>query len=156
MTKFARLSTPDANGVERVVELVGDDPAARMHPLLAGQFEPAPEDTTVASIRIDGSWTHAPAPAPPAPEAPRYRGLSFVAFLSLVQDAGGMSDEDAVSVLATSIDPSVVLLRLKLERAEGPITRDNPVVDAGLQTLVDKGLIDAAGRDAILANWPAD
>ncbi|MGS4886080.1 hypothetical protein [Roseibium sp. MB-4] len=86
--------------------------------------------------------------------APTYRGLTYVEYISHVQIHGPITDEQAVEILSTSVDPSIVLIRLKLEKAGSAIYPDNPIVLGGLDTLVAKDFIDAAGKTAILGNWP--
>lgn len=84
---------------------------------------------------------------------PEYRSLTFVEFIELVQQAGQMTDEKAIEILATSTKPSIVLLRMKLEKADA-IARDNASVLRGLDTLVSESYINDAGKAAILKHWP--
>lgn len=86
-------------------------------------------------------------------EEETYKSLSFVEFIELVQQAGEMNDEKAIEILATSTKPSIVLLRMKLEKAES-IARDNASVMRGLDTLVSESYINEAGKAAILKHWP--
>ena len=149
-------------GIETVVEIISDDAFAKILPPLDAEFRAVEDGMVLKAQMIDGSWTEPPAPEP-NPDIPEtapidppatYRGLTYVEYISHAQIHGGMTDEQAVEILDTSVDPSIVLIRLKLEMAESLIYPDNPIVLGGLDTLVSKAFITAAGKTAILDNWP--
>ena len=142
----------------KVKEVIKFDPSGR-YPSDYVWVE-CPDDTQQKATYNGSVFTNPVEPEPvmtePVPTEPNYRPLSFVEFITLVQVAGGMTDEKAVEVLATSTNASIILLRIKLEKAGDAIERDNQAVLAGLGTLQAANFIGQAGHDAILAAWPTE
>ena len=56
--KYARIENHLA------VEVIDRNPQGFYHPLVAGQFEPVPDEAQVGAQRIDGVWINPPEPEP--------------------------------------------------------------------------------------------
>ena len=98
-------------------------------------------------------WGVRPTPAPtpnPEPEPVIYRNLSRVEFLDHIQTEGGVTDADLVSA---HDDANLRVFWIKFDRAM-TINRDDSKTVSGLEALASLGYLDAAGRQAVLDNWP--
>ena len=56
--KYARIQN------DLAVEVIYRNPQGFYHPLVAGQFEPVPDEVQVGAQRIDGVWVNPPEPEP--------------------------------------------------------------------------------------------
>lgn len=112
-------------------------------------YDPA---TTAAPIWHDGMWvvrdltTEEIAALQPPPPAPR--ALTRLQFVTLVQQAGGMTDEQLV---AAHEDPNLKPLWIKLTMATA-VERDDPATTAGLQAMQALGHLPSA--QAVTDAWP--
>ncbi|MCK5887653.1 MAG: hypothetical protein KAG70_14295 [Alcanivorax sp.] len=82
--------------------------------------------------------------------------LSFKRFIVLVQTATGMTDEQAMDILVDSTKPSIRKLRFLMTDLDVPLTRDDPIVHSGLDTLVSESYFTEAGKAATLSAWPTE
>lgn len=79
-----------------------------------------------------------------------YAELSRVEFLDALQEHGGATDANLVS---SRQDSNLEAFWLKFDLAN-TIERDDAKTQAGLNALVSLGYLDAAGKQAVLDNWP--
>lgn len=156
---YARII--DMGGVQTVAEIIDPETYAKIPAPLNAEFVPEEPGMVYMATLEDGVWTAPPDPEPvanpepdPEPLIPSYQALTFVEFISVVQAYGGVNDDEAVEILATSEVSSIVLVRLMLEKMDKGITRDNPVMLGGLQKLISAGYLTEAEKEAILDNWP--
>jgi hypothetical protein len=146
MSNFARIVDGS------VTEVVGHDPAGRYPDDWV--WEPCPADTQ-AGATWDGTDFSNPAPAIAAPVDPVPVPLAYPRFIALVRQAGGLSADMALSIMdGTHTSSEVKFIRALLLEATGPLERDDPLVQGGLDTLLAEGVLTQAGRDTIIAAWP--
>lgn len=148
MANYARIKNGTAIDVSA-------EPEAQFHPDIVAQFEPVP-DTVERGWRVDdaGAWAAPPAPEIATPD-PVPVPLAYPRFLALVRQAGGLSADVALSIVdGTHASAEVRFLRALLLEATGPLERDDPLVQGGLDTLLAEGVLTQSGRDAIMAAWP--
>lgn len=67
MAKNARLSAPDANGDQRIIDLIEGSAKDRFHPVVAAEFVRVPDKTNLGSVKNGTTWTHPDPDAPPQP-----------------------------------------------------------------------------------------
>lgn len=91
----------------------------------------------------------------PEPEA-QPAALSTVAFMTLMQVAGGITDEEFIEIMQTATDPKIVKLRIMLELQSTGITPDNDALVAGLNDLVTTNYLTQEERSTVLAAWPTE
>ena len=134
------------------------NPSAAFHPTVAKKYTTTvPTTTKVGATLVDGEWVN---PQPPTPEAapepdPVPAPLTYPRFVALVREAGGLTADVALSIVdGTHTSPEVRFLRALLLEATGPLERDDPLIQSGLDTLVQETVLTQEGRDAIIAAWP--
>lgn len=126
MTKYARMSAEDVNGIRMALEVIvldgGQTPADIFHPDIAAQFIQAPNATLPGSTKQGATWTHPDPPEPVEPVEPELPAPAY--YLPKVTWEARLSNEafaalDAVRInvrnrpadWATSEDEAVVALR---------------------------------------------
>jgi hypothetical protein len=83
--------------------------------------------------------------------------LVYPRFIALVRQAGGLTADVALSIVnGTHPSAEVLFLRALLLEATGPIERDDPLIQGGLDMLVSESVITQSGRDTIIAAWPVE
>jgi hypothetical protein len=83
--------------------------------------------------------------------------LVYPRFIALVRQAGGLTAEVALSIVnGTHPSAEVLFLRALLLEATGPLERDDPLIQGGLDMLVSESVITQSGRDTIIAAWPVE
>jgi hypothetical protein len=148
MINFARID----NG--SVIEVIQWDPVGRYPD--DWQWEPCPPDTEV-NATWDGTGFTNPSVAEVAAPDPAPAPLVYPRFIALVRQAGGLTADVALSIVnGTHPSAEVLFLRALLLEATGPLERDDPLIQGGLDMLVSESVITQSGRDTIIAAWPVE
>lgn len=158
MTKFARMTDADIAGDRLVIDLIEGDPEEQFHPDIAVEFIEVPAETSRWSTKNGQMWTHSEEPTSvvPAPD-PVPVSLIYPRFLGLIRQAGGLTADVALSIVdGTHASAEVRFLRALLLEATGPLERDDPLVQGGLDVLVSESVLTATGRATIMAAWPVE
>jgi hypothetical protein len=104
-------------------------------------------DGTQHGAKDNGDGTYANSPATPVVLSPRT--LTRFEFLTLCQDAGGMTDENLVSA---KNDALLAAFWIKLDMVSS-VEKDHPATDAGLTALEGLGYLPS-GKAAVFNSWP--
>jgi hypothetical protein len=83
--------------------------------------------------------------------------LDYVRYLALVKVAGGLSATVATSIIdGTHGSAEVNFLQRLMSLHTGNFVLSDPIVQSGLETLIEEEVLTQAGKDAIEANWPVE
>jgi hypothetical protein len=89
--------------------------------------------------------------------APTTIPLTYIRYLALVKVAGGLSATVATSIIdGTHESAEVNFLQRLMSLHTGNFVLSDPIVQSGLETLIEEGVLTQAGKDAIEANWPVE
>lgn len=140
--------------IDRYVVDASADPEASFHPDIAVQFEDAPVGASEGlgvGWRFDGEdWLAPPPPPEPEPAPVVHADLTFVQFVGLAMQAGGMTPTAYATAIA---NPALVVFFDLLKHAQG-IRKDDPMIAIGGAAFVSEGMIEQEGWEAMLASWP--
>ena len=110
---------------------------------VAGEGVEVVEGAAIGWVRTGDGWGEPVVP-------PVKRDLTGLEFELHAQAAAGLSDEAVIAMLD---DPALRLFWRRLNQAS-MIAPDHPLVDQGLDALVQLGHLTEAQRQAIIDGWP--
>lgn len=129
---------------------VSDNPALDFHEDIAKDFVEVPTGAP-ANVGVGWRFSGSDWVAPPSsPVLVQPADLTFVQFVGLAMQAGGMTP---TAYATASANPALVVFFDLLKHAQG-LRKDDPMMAIGGAAFVSEGMLTQAGWDAMLANWP--